>query len=196
MVDYETDVFISYRRSGHGQVRPWVVNHFHPLLLGYLSDQLVHQPRIFVDETIDTGEHWPDALTKVLKRSRLLVPVWSPPYFSSAWCQAEWQSMLLREELCDLGGARQPQGLVLPVIFADRENFPDRARHTQAVDLKRWNRPDPHFRTTPRYEGLLDAVETLAVTIARLLPRVPPWQDWPVRVPDPVDLPAPDLPVL
>jgi len=80
---YRFDLFLSYRRGG--TVPDWVHNHLHPLLLDCLADELSREPRIFLDSTMETGVHWPSGLEWALRRSRLLLPIWSPPYFTSPW---------------------------------------------------------------------------------------------------------------
>jgi hypothetical protein len=194
---YRYDVFVSYRRSGAGYVAPWVHNHFHPLLRNCLADQLPDEPRIFIDVEQEFGAYWPATLANALRDSRLLVPVWSPKYFRSPWCLAEWHTMMARERIFDLAGERQPLGLVYPVIFSDRENFPAEAQYRQARDLKRWSVPGKEFRRTKRYCGLHDAVQAIAVELADRLRRVPPWRpDWPVVRPDPPLPPPADPPLL
>lgn len=195
--DYEYDVFISYRRSGSGQAGPWVHNHFHPLLRAYLADQLCDEPRVFLDEGIGVGEYWPDKLAAALGRSKLLVAVWSPAYFRSTWCLAEWQSMRRREHHCGLATSGRTQGLVCPVIFSDSQSFPTEAQVTQARNLKPWNRPDRYFERTEKYGGLREQVEALAIEVAALLPTVPAWDpSWPLVRPEPYAWPRPTAPTL
>ena len=126
-MDYEWDVFVSYPR--HGQVGRWVHNHFSPVLRECLDSVLPQQPRMFIDDGIATGQIWSNELRHALLHSRLLVAVWTPPFFRSPWCMTEWESMLAREAV--LAGGRPPRGLVYPIVFSDGDHFAPRAKQTQ-----------------------------------------------------------------
>lgn len=194
---YLYDVFVSYGRSGAGNVRSWVQNHFHPLLVNCLADEMPVDPRIFLDLEQDFGGYWPAAIANALRCSRIMVPVWSPKYFTSRWCLAEWRTMMARERVLGLASERQPLGLIYPVIFSDSENFPDEARYRQARDLKRWAVPGEEYRNTSGYVGLYEAVRDVAIELAKILHRIPPWQPgWPVIRPDPPLPPPVDPPTL
>lgn len=194
---YLYDVFLSYRRSGAGGVADWVRNHFHPMLTACLADQLPREPSIFIDLEQQHGAHWPDELARALRCSKVLVPVWSPKYFSSPWCNAEWQTMLDRERAVGLAGPDQPQGLIYPVVFSDGDLFPDLARQRQARDFKPWAVPQPVYRETTEYVDLQKAVTNLAIELAPRLEQVPRWNPaWKPRVVDPPFPPRADPPRL
>ncbi|GAA3839487.1 hypothetical protein GCM10022243_02340 [Saccharothrix violaceirubra] len=101
-----------------------VHNHFHGMLLGCLADELDRDPRVFVDTGIDVGAHRPTRLASALHRSRLLLPVLSPPYFRSRRRLAEWSTMTARERHCG-----HVHDLLYPVVFRDGTHFPAEARH-------------------------------------------------------------------
>jgi hypothetical protein len=186
---YEFDLFISYRRRGNPL--NWVHNHFFPRLRDYLEDHLDKDPALFVDVDMEKGTHWPTRLENALSRTKILVPIYSPQYFRSPWCLAEWRTMAERELLLGLSSAERPQGLIYPILFSDSDNFPDFARLRSWRDLKKWNNPDPVFQQTIEWVSFLREVETIAMDLANLLPQVPDWQpDWPVYRPDP-PLPPP-----
>jgi len=176
--DYEFDVFISYRREGNPY--KWVRNHFHPRLTDHLADHLRDDPKVFIDEGMEVGSVWPDRLEEALNRTRILVPVFSPQYFRSRWCLAEWHSMVEREKL--LGRSR----LIYPVLFSDSDNFPSFARERSWRDLKKWNHPDPVFQQTVRWIDFLQEIEKVAIDLAALVDEVPSWEPgWPAQRPDP-----------
>ncbi len=179
---YEYDLFLSYKRAG--DVPEWVKNHFHPLLRNALVNLRPSTPRIFLDTEQEIGVRWPDNLAYSLRRSRCLVAVWSVPYFHSAWCMAEWRSMLKRQQLLGMG---TKDSLVYPIVFADGDNFPTAARAVQArFDLSRWAIPFPEFRETREYIPFFQAVGEVAKTLAARLDKAPAWQsDWPVVRPKP-----------
>jgi hypothetical protein len=191
---YEFDIFLSYRRSGHGNACQWVHNHFYPLLLDCLADQIGWEPKIFIDLAAETGSDWPSLLENALLRSKMLVAVWSPPYFRSGWCLAEWESMQARERVLKLGQPDRPNGLVYPIIFSDSENFPPSARRRQARDLKPWSNPFRAYQESRDYEGLYREMQNITAEIGQILARAPTWRpDWPIHRPDPPTSGSPDL---
>jgi hypothetical protein len=182
--DYRYDVFLSYsRRSPVGE---WVRNHFHPLLDNWLSSVMQHEPRIFVDWNQEVGANWPANIQRALIDSRMLVSVWSPQYFRSDWCVAEWHSMRAREELLGLGQVGNPLGLVYPVIFSDGATFPNEAKLTQHRDLSKWNFPRLQFNQAASFLEFEREMQQLAEDISSMLERTPPYRDdWPTRTPAP-----------
>jgi hypothetical protein len=196
-VAYEYDVFVSYRRAG--DVGEWVHNHLAPTLRRALANQMVGEPRVFVDaDEIEPGDPWPQRLQWALHRSRLLLPVWSPPYFGSRWCLAELRTMVRRQELLGVGGPAGHGSLVYPVRYSDGSTFPPEARgiHEERV-FSAWGYPYPQFAQTQLYLEFHDAVQELAARLAARLATVPPWQDgWPSEFPDPVEARPAALPRL
>ncbi len=195
MSDYAYDVFLSYCRAG--TVPEWVHNHFHPMLLRCLTDELEHPPRVFLDvEKIQTSDHWPSRLVEAHRHSRVLVAVWTPSYFGSRWCLAEWRTMLERQRILGLAAPGNPCSLVYPVVLKDGARFPPEARRTQCRDMKRWNNSVRAFDQVPEYVEFENQVAAAASDLVTLLTVVPDWRpDWPVLddreppAPDPPDLP-------
>ena len=182
---YEFDVFLSYPRAG--QVGPWVHNHFLPVLRNCLDVHLAYEPRIFVDSAQPTGVKWPENIKEALLRSRLMVAVWTPPYFRSDWCLAEWFSMLERENWLAQNGSKPKRGLVYPVVYSDGKHFDPRAQATQyRRDLSAFTYPYPGFKDSAAYLQFHDAIMTMAQEIEDHLGEIPAWQpDWPVVAPKP-----------
>jgi hypothetical protein len=190
---YKHDVFISYQRSGNSFM--WVRNHFYPRLKACLEDQLAYQPSVFIDKGMDRGVYWPHQLEDALLRTKILVAIYSPRYFGSEWCVAEWESMRLREERLGLTGRDRSQGLIYPILFSDSDNFPAEARYRSWWDFKKWAVPDPVYQETREWPEFHRQVEAVAIDLAKLLPQVPPWQpDWPVTRPEPALPPPVPLP--
>jgi len=186
---YEYDIFLSYPRSG--QVGQWVHNHFLPVLRDCLDVQLAEVPRIFVDTAQPTGVEWPENIMEALLRSRLLVAVWTPPFFRSLWCTAEWASMLEREKLLAVSGRKPHRGLVYPVVYSDGKYFDPRANVTQARDLTAYTYPYPGFRESAAFLKFHDVVMSIAEEIGRHLEEIPDWEpDWPIIKPRPTSAPA------
>lgn len=176
---YEWDVFLSYPRAP--QVQPWVEKHFLPVLRGHLDGLLTNEPTIFVDSAQPTGVDWPDNIKHALLHSRIMIAVWTPPYFRSEWCMAEWESMIAREERLRQRGGVPANGLVYPVVFSDGKNFHDRAKRTQAKDLSAFTYPYDCFRESREYMAFHDAVFAVAEEIEARLGEAPEWQpDFPL----------------
>jgi hypothetical protein len=188
---YQFDVFLSYRRSGPGNAAAWVRHHFHRMLEDCLADEL-GLAAVFIDLAVETGAVWPPLLRDALARSKVLVAVWSPPYFRSEWCLAEWRTMEARER--ELGGTTR---LVYPVRYSDGENFPDDAKQRQHFDARQVSNPYPAFTGSHRQADLFDTVQRIAAELAGMVTVVPPWQaDWPeCQVPDIAAAPKPAFPV-
>jgi hypothetical protein len=181
-VGYEYDVFISYSR--HPPVSEWVGNHFHSLVKQWLGEaDLGFAPTVFIDTEIHTGSEWPMALRNALMRSRLLIPVWSPSYFRSAWCMAELRTMQARERMCALRSAQNPHGLIFPVRF--NNGVPADLVGIQHRDLSPYNYNQQSFADTARFLDLVSEIQDLAAELVRHLPLVPEWnEEWPVELPD------------
>lgn len=179
MSGYEFDLFISYRRSG--TVPGWVRNHLYPMLRDCLTDELSREPRIFLDSTMEIGVHWPAGLEWALQRSRLLLPVWSPHYFTSPWCLAEWHTIRAREYAAGMATERCPHGLIYPLAFTAWQNLPTEARNRQYRNLEQWNIPYPQYRNTEEYIGLHREIRRIAADLASEVDQVPSWRpNWPV----------------
>lgn len=180
--DYVYDVFVSYRHKP--PVLDWVRNHFFPLLDMWLPNVMPVKPEIFIDlEEIEIGSAWPARLRQGLRQSRCVLAVWSPEYFRSEWCLAEWETIRERERLLGMRTQQQPEGLTYPVVFADGEHFPQEARDVQSQDLRDWNIPHPVFKETTAYVEFDKQVQSLVKGLAKTINRAPAWQDWPVVTP-------------
>ncbi|MGB3443140.1 MAG: toll/interleukin-1 receptor domain-containing protein [Actinophytocola sp.] len=188
---YQFDVFLSYRRSGPGNAATWVREHFHRMLEDCLADEL-GRTAVFLDLEVETGAVWPSLLRDALARSKVLVAVWSPPYFHSPWCLAEWRTMEAREQA--LGGMTR---LVYPMRYSDGDNFPDDAKQRQHFDVRGVSNPFPTFAGSHRQADLFDTVRVIAAEVAKTITAVPPWRaDWPqCPLPDLAAAPKPAFPV-
>lgn len=134
---YRYDLFVSYPRSyvrngvrHETQASQWVKGVFYPRLRDLWNEQRP-DGAIFLDAVdIPKGADWAACIKAALQDSKCLVPVWTPPYFASAWCCAEWTSMRMRETNFRVDRARGA-GLVVPVVFFDGDDFPREATRTQ-----------------------------------------------------------------
>jgi hypothetical protein len=143
--------------------------------------------RMFVDEeSIETGDRWPERLKDALKGSRCMVCVWSPEYFQSSWCVSEWASFRERERLLQM----QSHGLIAPLRFHDGEHFPDEAQRVQMTDVRPYTSTVPAFWNSARAMELDDVLKEFAGQVAGIMHRAPQFNPaWPI-----VDVPAPAVP--
>lgn len=185
-MSYDYEIFLSYRRSP--TVGRWVNTHLVPLLRERLSEVSPRDVRISCDSQIEGGSRWPDDLRRRLRRSGLLVCVWSADYFRSAWCMTEWKSFKQREALLNMNSPDDPRGLVYPIRYADGDHFPHEAKTTQwRRDFSNLNYPNESFRDTPKYIEFDALVQQMAADIVQQLDALPPWQDnFPVLESDPL----------
>jgi hypothetical protein len=191
---YKFDVFISYSRRG--SVAKWLMNHFLSKFEDCLADQIAPTPKVYVDKSMPRGVQWPDELAKALRHTKILIPLFTPLYFESHWCMAEWETMKARERVLGLATAERPQGLVYPILYSDSENFPDEAREISRWDFKELSTPEPVFQESREWILFHRKVTELAQDLVVLLKQVPEWQpDWPViEKPSPVLMPPPPIP--
>lgn len=183
MSDYEFDVFLSYSRKGGSP--GWVHNHFLPKLRDCLTDEIGYVPEVFVDQEMEPGTIWPDKLERALSRSKVLVSVYSPQYFRSEWCLAEWHSMAERERLLGLDSIELTKGLIFPVLYSDSQNFPEYGRDRMWHDMKGLDSPEPGFQDTSDFILFHKKMRKIAADLEQLLQQVPPWRPgWPTRRPD------------
>ena len=182
---YEYDVFISYQRTSP-TVSLWIKNHFYPRLVELLDDNADFDVKIFYDDDVPVGTHWPMELQRALRRTRILLPVCSPKYFRDEWCLAEWQSMADREVAVGMSSEERPEGLIYPVIFSDSDNFPEFATRRLMCSFAELNQPYEQFQASLDYLAFHRAMNRVAVDLVRRIEQVPEWQaGWPVSMPQP-----------
>jgi hypothetical protein len=183
---YEHEIFVSYRRTD--TIGRWVKNHFVPRLSLRLDELAPQNIRIFCDFKMQSGTKWPDELKLKLRRSGLLLSIWSADYFRSEWCVAELRSFRRREELLGRFNAAQPQGLVYPVRYADGDYYDPEAKQTQwRRDFSQLNYPDDAFRDSSKYMEFDDLIKDTATELVLQLQNLPPWQDnFPIEEPAPL----------
>lgn len=184
-MDYEYDVFVSYCHDT--SVKVWVQTHFVPMLEKKLTQELPCVPRIFIDHEMPNGVYWRDRLKRALIHSKLLLCIWNPPYFNSKWCQAEWQTMLLREE--HVGVQSHEPGFLYSVVFSDGDFFPDEAGARQCAKFHKFAITARAFVDTPKYMEFEERVADVARDIVQRLQGVPDWEDgWTVAEPEELTL--------
>lgn len=173
MVDYENDIFVSYRRSDVDWVR-WTRENFVRALNSLLRIRLGNV-KVFVDETIEDGASWPNHLAMSLSRSRIMVAVLSRDYFQSDWCRLELALMLHREKAGALRNATNPWGLIIPVVIDDGNCFPPEVQAMQGESLHEFANPFM-LPTSPKQEEMADILrKKLCSSIEKALAATPPF---------------------
>lgn len=170
---YQHDVFISYRRQDLWT--PWTRDHFKKLLKAYLQQELQVEPDIFVDERIQVGADWINALGEHLATSKVMVAIFSGDYFASDWCLHELDLMLARAQQA-ANGKPSYQPLVIPVVVHDGEHIPEIAKRIQPADMAKF-RVAYINETTADYQEFSKAMGQLAPAIANVIRNAPVFQD-------------------
>jgi len=175
---YEWDVFVSYRREppGRAQITPWITRVV-DVVKFWLGQELGGEdPRMFFDtRVVAVGSRWQVELRRAVATSRCLLAIWSPAYFRSQWCIAEWRSFVKREQLMAAGTC-----LIVPVKFHDGEWFPDDARQVECLDLSPYAVTMPAFWETRRAVELEEVLQDLARRLAHVVSQAPAYrEDWP-----------------
>lgn len=166
-MDYENDIFISYRREQHWT--PWTRDLFGGLLRSYLQQELGTAPSIFVDEQLEIGQDWVNELASQLAKSRVVVAVFSRDYFFSPWCLHELDLMLERQEVH--GGS-----LIIPMRAHDGELIPDIVDKTLHGDIEKF-RVAGLNSDTPLYQEFSETLKGYAPGIAKLINAAPDFDE-------------------
>jgi hypothetical protein len=173
MPSYKHAVFISYNHK----VQWWVEKVFYKALSDHLA--LHNEIDVFLDEIgLHTGDAILKRIQKELSRSKLLVPVLIPRYFSSKWCVVELSSMLLREEQQGFCNNEKPGGLIWPVDIAEG-HYPEVIKGRK--HKKWWNHyfTGEAFLTSPEYVSFEKQVRSFAKEIGEALCQTPAIKsDW------------------
>ena len=181
--DYQYDVFISYSRSR--LLRDWVGNIFLEQFNDRLSEELVKKSvRLFWDDQELEVVGARPQLEKALCTSRFLVAVWTPTYFVSSWCMAEWQTFLSRSQAvhCD------PSELIGPIQWKDGDKYPPEANKAWPADFHDYARTGDGFKKTEAYVKFQELVDKFAMAVAKKVQSVPPFKvGWPMLTPEDIE---------
>jgi hypothetical protein len=166
---YRYDAFLSYSRSGHWET--FVDEVFEPILTHWLGEELGRRPAIFRDRTtLSIGQNWPAMLEDALRRSRVLITLWSRQYFSSQWCRRELSFMLARAEEFRRHGVFDR--IILPTIIHDGRRFPSFLSTLQGLNLSEYADPFMTDRSVLR-EKLSAKIQEFSSDAASAIERVP-----------------------
>src|SRR5215469_11356926 len=167
--DYDYDIFISYRHKGPAY--SWVTEYFHPLLEQWLPEfvPVEYDVKIFIDSQIETGAEWPAKLRQALRMSRCLLPILSPEYFRSQWCQAELQTMRQREQLLGLRTEENSSGLIYAVVFAGPQLLPLEVRSIQPKDMCQWATTYSEFRNSKKFDSFENEMKQVCEELSQMI---------------------------
>lgn len=182
-MSYQYQVFLSYRRLGPVEV--WVRDFFRKEFEDWLTEELGGEPaRVFLDQTdLRPGDQFEAKLGQTLSTSCCLVPIWTPSYFKSSWCWAEWQTFRKRAQL-----ARTPNvNLVVPIRWCDGDHFPAEAKNTQWEDFNEFAMTGPAFRSTVGFLDFQKKVHSFAAKVAAEIDKAPAADEWPVVTPKEIE---------
>ena len=167
-MDYTYDVFISYKRQPLSD--PWALGLVQQLE-HWLSHELHYKANIFMDqEDINSGAKWRRKISDSLKKSRCLVGIWSPLYFESKWCVAEWESFIQRCERFDAE-------LIVPARYFDGEHYPKLARDVQGPDFSDYTSNSPQFWRSEKFLEFEPKLKKFASDVAKAVGSAPPYSD-------------------
>jgi TIR domain len=188
-MSYRYDVFLSY--NAHAGVKDWVEYHFFEALSQCLEAECNSSPQIYNYARREPGAKWPDEVKEALARSKLLVCIWTPRYFSSRWCIAEWKTMCARATNAGI----DLEHLIYPIQYGDGNFYPSEARTQRQVDFRKWAIPIRSWADNPEYVQFRREVQKLAENLAARLELAPEWsRAWPFVEPEPEPEPILKLP--
>lgn len=116
---YLYDVFLSY--SYKPDIQSWVNTKFYPNFVNPLDEELIQlgllppppKGRVcLAKRELKYGDLWPVELQNQLMRSKVMIAICSPSYFSSGWCLSEWKAFRDRAP-----------GLIIPVLYSGSDEF-------------------------------------------------------------------------
>ena len=171
-MDYEYDIFISYRR--HAETRAWIEEHFKPLLELRVEQELNRKPDIYLDTRLESGSTWPADLALALGSSRILIALWSGNYLASPWCALELSLMLGRERETGMRTVDHPHGIVVPAFNHEGNKFPAELAHISYFEIQQ-SFNVRMARNSPRAEELDGILAAEAPAIAHCIDGAPPW---------------------
>lgn len=174
-MSYVHDVFLSYNKDAG--VMEWVERHFYPVLLQELQANTPFRPRdadrVFNYRLQASGNDWRDRVKAAHLGSRVLVAIWTPPYFASEICRKEWRGMCARADQCQ----ELPGKFVFPILYSGRTHYPADAVVQLYDDFSQFAFPDPVFRENAAFLQFRLRVRALCQAIDASLGAVPSWRD-------------------
>lgn len=175
--EYMYDVFLSY--SYKPSVQNWVHARFYPKFDEWLDSALLDRgvdappapgARVcLAKRELKPGDTWPDMLREQLWRSKVLVAICSPHYFSSSWCKAEWESFRQRE------GDPRKFRLRIPLLYDGSDNYLiPKINQIQYADFRNYIYTSPAMDNTVEGLEFEKALRKFAIDVAEVVADAPP----------------------
>lgn len=141
-MSYKYEIFFSYKRDDESNA--WHETLKNKIVHWVREDVDIDEVRVFFDkEEIRAGHRWKQRISQALRDSKCLVAIWSPQYFRSPYCVAEWLSFHERSR-------RTNKLLIAPASRCDGTNFPSDAREFQIASFNDYALTVPSFWETIR----------------------------------------------
>lgn len=163
--------FMSYAHHDDGDGR---LSKFRELLVRELRSLSGTDLEIFMDsDDIRLGEQWSRRLDEGLTTSTFLLPIITPSFFTSAYCQSEFETFRRHEE------ALGHDELILPVYYIDCEGFLESTSDEAAATVAQTVLARQCFdwrelrRLSPSHQRVELARERLAKQIRAAMARAP-----------------------
>ena len=164
--------FISYRHSESKVVQTFV---------GQLRDALtdytglyMSPARPYMDEALDPGTRYNEALAQYICQSACLVVIYQPTYEESTYCLREYAAMehLQKIRLEKLGGsADRTLSMIVPIVLRrspDRDLPHEIGRFSREIHFADFSRYSLASRELSRNREYVDALDRIARHIARV----------------------------
>jgi MinD-like ATPase involved in chromosome partitioning or flagellar assembly len=170
--DYLYDVYISYGQSQ-------LLFDFMRTLVKDLSAEMeleFENFRAFFDATeLSGGDIFEDKLSDTLRKSRILLSIVTPTYFSNRFSQREWKTFLIREEITN-------SNLIIPIIFRGTRDIPDELEDHKVFNFESVSTEGKSREKSKEYTI---AIRKLAERLRDLLEEAPPFDPhWPIAYDD------------
>jgi hypothetical protein len=138
----------------------------------WVSQGLGKPAKIFFDaRSIGNGVNFDQSIDDALKHSTVIISVMSPLYFASAYCLAEIETFILRED--KLGYSRG--SLISCAHFHDGESFPIRFARLQAVDFTPFANTEKAFWDSADAVVFSPRIKNFGIAIAEKIKAAPEW---------------------
>ncbi len=185
-MSYKYEIFFSYKRDDKSNA--WHEELKNIIVHWVREEADIDEVRVFFDkEEIRAGHRWKQKISQALRDSKCLVAIWSPQYFRSPYCVAEWLSFHERSR-------RTNKLLIAPASRCDGENFPSDAREFQFASFNKYAHTVTSFWKTDRAAEFEDQlIKPFASDVASMIRDAPDHStDFPI-VDCEADLPATTL---
>lgn len=166
--NFQADIFISYKHSDN--LSGWV-SEFHRRLHVRLTELLGQEAVIWRDKKLGGADAFSDEILQQLKNTALFVPVVSPGYMVSEWCQKELSEF--QNSAGKTGGLRVGNKLrLVKAVKTPMDGDEHRQFHGESLGYEFYERSNDStdFREfNPDASSFKDKLDSMAQEICRIL---------------------------